>query len=259
MHLEALPESTRALFEKAARLQRLSSFILVGGTALALHDAHRVSEDLDFVSLDRKLDRDSIREAVTALAEGDPPTLITSDIARQEFENDGMDVDDFQQDWLVDGVKVTFFTVDGEQRDAIGSAKLHKAGTMSVLDADGIFALKSMVLLDRKTSRDTFDLWHFVANRGKTVQQISEAMGEAARYHGADARLALIAPDAFKTADPGFMPLSAGAPRDGHELIQRMKGFVDAHRRHLAAETARLIKGPQTAPLQQRDPRDLER
>ena len=44
----SMPERTERLFEAIAKGDELKDFVLVGGTALAIHLKHRTSEDLDF-------------------------------------------------------------------------------------------------------------------------------------------------------------------------------------------------------------------
>lgn len=245
MRLDALPEQTRRVFERARTIKTLSPYLLIGGTALALQDGHRESEDLDFVSPSAALDRSDIRSLVEDLATDDMPQLITSDFSRQEFENDGFDIDDVHQDWLVDGVKITFFAPqDDEERRVCADTPRVPVGEMSIMDAEGIFLLKSMVILRRRTSRDTFDLWHFVEHRDKTVADIVKSMGRGARHFGLDAKLDRIAPSRFNAADPGFSTTMADAPRTPDELIQRMATLIATFRRNLAAEHARLVRGP---------------
>lgn len=248
MHLNALPDATRLLLDRATREPLLAPFVLIGGTGLALQDAHRISEDLDFVVLDERLDRRLIRDIVNRLSPTGNPMLVTSARARAEFDNEGFDIDDTQQDWLIDGVKVTFFTPHEKDELAIHeSTPRHDLGHVQVMDAEGIFHLKSMVLLNRTTSRDTFDLWHFVENRGKTIADVAKAMGDRARHFNLDAKLAKIAPPTFRADDPGFAAILPNAPRDTDELIRRMAGLVHDHRRHVAAEAARLTRGPHSS------------
>lgn len=45
--LPGLLPNTKAVFEKLAILSNLQSYTLIGGTALAIHLQHRLSEDLD--------------------------------------------------------------------------------------------------------------------------------------------------------------------------------------------------------------------
>ena len=48
---EVMPPATAKIFEEIRKNPLLSPFILIGGTALSLHIGHRVSEDLDFITL----------------------------------------------------------------------------------------------------------------------------------------------------------------------------------------------------------------
>jgi hypothetical protein len=84
----------------------------MGGSALALRLGHRQSEDLDFVWPGAKLPRDrlealhraSVVAGMAAVPHDDPTAL-------REFADGGLDLLDFQQDYLMgDGVKVTFFS-----------------------------------------------------------------------------------------------------------------------------------------------------
>ena len=52
MHEEVLPSATRNALEQVAALDILGSAYLAGGTAVALHLGHRISEDLDFFTSD---------------------------------------------------------------------------------------------------------------------------------------------------------------------------------------------------------------
>jgi hypothetical protein len=47
LHEEVLAERTRTMFECLGRQTSMSTFYLAGGTAVALHLGHRISEDLD--------------------------------------------------------------------------------------------------------------------------------------------------------------------------------------------------------------------
>jgi hypothetical protein len=58
-HLEILPAPQRALWNELSEVSR--EFVLYGGTALALHLAHRKSVDFDLPSIDkfsRQIDQD---------------------------------------------------------------------------------------------------------------------------------------------------------------------------------------------------------
>ena len=158
MHLNALPESTQRVLSRLRDVEEIRDHLLIGGTAMALQVHHRVSEDLDFVQVGPRLDRQLIKRILTRIRGPEEPELVTSLVARQTFENDGEDVDDVHQDWMVDGTKVTFFCPDQkEELDVLGQAKPLLYGNVHVADLDTIFKLKSMVVAERWTSRDAFD------------------------------------------------------------------------------------------------------
>jgi len=48
LHFEVIDSKTKSLLYELMALEELSSYYLVGGTALALHLGHRISVDLDF-------------------------------------------------------------------------------------------------------------------------------------------------------------------------------------------------------------------
>ena len=48
LHTEILPEQQKVLFDILSEQSWIAPFYLAGGTALALHSAHRQSVDFDF-------------------------------------------------------------------------------------------------------------------------------------------------------------------------------------------------------------------
>lgn len=63
---EVMPPSTASLFHLLNVESEISDFYLIGGTALALHIGHRISEDLDFITkapnAAARLEGDRLRE-----------------------------------------------------------------------------------------------------------------------------------------------------------------------------------------------------
>src|SRR5688572_3287768 len=110
MHLEQLPAPTAALFRRISeRCPEIEQFLLVGGTALSLVAQHRLSEDLDFAAAGPKLDRNVIKSIVSKLQSlGSDTRLNTARDARDSAANEGIDLEYYHQDWLIDNVKVTF-------------------------------------------------------------------------------------------------------------------------------------------------------
>lgn len=80
--------------------------------------------------------------------------------ARHDAINEGYDIEDYQQDWLVDDVKLTFFVLEPEN----GRDKLAKdpgnpwLENIRLASLDTLFVTKSLVLSDRHAFRDNFDM-----------------------------------------------------------------------------------------------------
>ena len=148
----------------------LTGFVLVGGTALALHIEHRQSEDLDFGFGALRLPRARIealrlaaREHGIAFVANDEPNAV------EEFINSGMDLNDYQQNYLAaETVKVTFFCPDPEVLVHIAPGAAHGP---RVATLDEIFAMKCLVSADRSKSRDWFDLYTLMRDHGYTSAQ----------------------------------------------------------------------------------------
>ena len=106
---------TEALAKRISGEQILKHFLLVGGTALSIYLEHRLSEDLDFATVNQTLPREEIADLLKRLETmGSNIEDILPLAARHDAINEGYDIEDYQQDWLIDGVKLTFFTLQSE-------------------------------------------------------------------------------------------------------------------------------------------------
>ena len=156
-----MKENTEVLANKIAGEAFLNQFLLVGGTALSVYLKHRLSEDLDFATAEKKLPREVISENINRLKEkGSKVENILSVAAREDAINDGVDIYDYQQDWSIDGVKLTFFTLSKEN----GREKLAEdpgeewSKNLRLASLETLFVTKSLVLADRHTMRDNYDM-----------------------------------------------------------------------------------------------------
>lgn len=169
-----LREDTGRAWEFLRPHAALTGFVLVGGTALALHIGHRLSEDLDFVYGDLRLPRGRINALKRAgLETGFPFTAIDEPNAIEEFELSGMDLLDYQQNYLMGGsVKTTFFCPDPEILLPLGAGALRGP---RVATLDEIFAMKCLVVADRSKTRDWFDdLFTLMHDHGFTPAQFEQ-------------------------------------------------------------------------------------
>lgn len=153
--------ATEALAKRISVAPLLDQFLLVGGTALSIYLEHRLSEDLDFATPNISLPKKEIFALLERFAaEGSTIEDIMPLAARHDAINDGYDIEDYQQDWLVDGVKLTFFTLEKENgREMLASDQgtaWHRKLRLASLDT--LFITKSLVLADRHTIRDNFDM-----------------------------------------------------------------------------------------------------
>lgn len=149
---------TERLWSLLKTQPELKGFTLVGGTALALHLGHRVSEDLDFMIKANKLPRRRIEALKRECAEAGFEFLSVDSVgALAEFEDTGMDYADYQQDYMVGGtVKLTLVAPDPEV------ARLLREGTESgprIAGIDEIFQLKCIACANRTKSRDWLDVY----------------------------------------------------------------------------------------------------
>lgn len=142
-----IPDKTAALFEKIARLPFISRYTLVGGTALALQIGHRQSEDLDFIFDDEKIPTTSIKREISK-------QFPKYRLIREEK--------DYRLDFLVDDVKVTFFSSGAVMVPFSVKDYSEKHFKINIASIEIIAVLKIGTLAQRNTIRDYYDLY-FIA------------------------------------------------------------------------------------------------
>jgi predicted nucleotidyltransferase component of viral defense system len=149
-----LPDTQTVLTKLVLDCRFLEKYVLVGGSALAMHLCHRKSEDLDFFTYNDLFDREEIIDAI------------------QGFESkEVLNQTDEQIDLLLDGVKVTFFNAKWK---FLTPWKVNRFNLASI---DAIAAMKVNVLFVRATYRDYYDLYCLVKN-GMHLSEIFESSQE---------------------------------------------------------------------------------
>jgi predicted nucleotidyltransferase component of viral defense system len=178
----SLHPQTQAVFSALAATELTRDFLLIGGTALALHIAHRMSNDLDFIFTQAhgKLPTQRIDLLISHLrTQGRRADLITDSSAESTFRiNTGEQLSDYARDYAIDGVKVTFFAASPNRHpkrftfwnNATRSLKANCA--FSVLSLDGLKVAKTLVLQDRVRSRDLFDLMILMRDHDYTIDSL---------------------------------------------------------------------------------------
>lgn len=173
-----IPE-TDALWMYLKDRPELGGFVLIGGSALALRIGHRFSEDLDFTWTAPRLPGSAldllIRQARLSgfefLQQDDPAAL-------DEFEIAGMELRDYQRDYLVNGtVKVTFFTADSGLAKILGNEP--SAGACRVATLEELFDSKALISASRSKTRDWLDLYLLMRDHGFSVDDYASAFSKA--------------------------------------------------------------------------------
>lgn len=239
LRLDLLPPATAAALVKLAREPALSGFCLVGGTAIALQAGHRRSLDVDLVSFAASLDKTALFRAMRALH----ADLITPQSAISAARINGLDLLTRVQDYVLDGVKVQCFTQPEDLR-FLPDCQAVEDWSFGLMSLEGLFAMKSALLLKRARSRDYFDLMWF-CQHGKTLADIVTA-----------ARMADDAPDTPIVVEHkllGLLPLDAddegldpvGLTISATNIHAFFESLVQAGE---IAEARRLIPPPAVSP-----------
>jgi hypothetical protein len=190
----------------------LARFVLVGGSALALHLKHRLSEDLDLIFPDRRLPRarlDAFRHAAAAAGHDFRPH--DDPVALADFNDSTLDLLDYQQDFLVnDAVRVSFFTADQATQAVLEKTAANRGPR--VASVGELFRTKALVSARRSRTRDWFDLYVLMTQHGFTMTDYHAAFA-AARLEGqAGIGLQRLCAGQPHAADPGFEQLAPDAP-----------------------------------------------
>ena len=162
--LESLPEEQRALWPALAGVPR--SFVLYGGTAIALRLGHRVSVDFDFFSSE-PLDFEDlfalpfVRDS--EVLQREPATLTVSTPGKESASP----------------VKVSFF--GGIDIGRVGCPERTDDGVVWVAAMLDLFATKLKVLLQRIAARDFLDIAAIL----RAGISLEDGLGAAVALYGA--------------------------------------------------------------------------
>lgn len=147
---------TQKVFDKLATSAQalLSHFVLVGGSALAMHLGHRQSEVLDFFTYEDIFNRRGIFSLMRLFG-------------KKEILHES----DEQIDLFLDGVRVTFFNSNLSFLSPASSAS-----PVHVASVEQIAAMKTNVLFMRARFRDYYDLYAISKER-LTLREIYKNAG----------------------------------------------------------------------------------
>jgi hypothetical protein len=203
-----LPPATERLWQRLQNEPLLAGWYLIGGTALSLRIAHRVSEDLDFAwPQGNKLPRPVLDALVRSLG-NDGWHLERSDnaAAYEAFLLAGSNLHDYQQDFLaisdIGKVKLTFFSPE-QPLSTILPASVAPVPVVPPLSL--LFQCKAIAACGRSTVRDWVDLHALMTQHGFSMDDF------VAAYQAAGAGLQL---------DLAFQRLASGQPRTGDPGVE---------------------------------------
>lgn len=240
-----LRADTQALWAHLEGQRALRGFVLAGGTALTLHLAHRLSEDLDFMFIGKKVPRGQI-EALKRVCSQEGFEFLASDAPSdlQEWEDSGMDLLDYQQNYVVGGaVKVSFWAPDAEVLRLMAPAL---DGGVRVASLKEIFQTKCLVCADRSKLRDWFDVYTMLRSGLFVPMDIHEAFvqsGVSSKFDIARSRMSYGSPG---VNDEGFASLLPNPPtqEEMQEFFREVFTAIEVEVAESAFQNQVEIEGP---------------
>jgi predicted nucleotidyltransferase component of viral defense system len=221
-----LIEPAQRLWDIFKEKPELNGFVLIGGSTLALQIHHRRSEDLDIAWPYGKLPRKALDKLIRDTSSLQF-ILDQNEAAEREAEDCNLDLADHSQNYLVDGVRVTFFkSPDAESRLLQES----ESSPVRVAKVGEIFALKALASADRSKSRDWFDLYILFRNHGYTWTQFHAVFMEHShigQYKNAAGRLCSGVP---QKDDEGYKTLV-----ENPSPLEEMRDYFIARRNEFEA------------------------
>lgn len=252
----SLHPQTQAVFHTLAGSELTHGFLLIGGTALAVHVAHRISNDLDFLFCETsgKLPTTKIDGLVRQLRhQGCNVDLVTNSAQESTFRiNTGERLSDYARDYAIDGVKVTFFAANPYKHPRrfefwrTAPRDLQPGCAFAVLSLDALKVAKTLVLQDRVRSRDLFDLMVLMRDHGYTPEALFDTVARLAdeAQDGEIERLILRGLIPLDKEDEGLESVSVATtmPEIYTFFDARLTEYEAAvHSQHLLAAKARSL------------------
>jgi predicted nucleotidyltransferase component of viral defense system len=160
-------QQTQVLLDKFKQIPLFAKYkaILIGGTALAYHLAHRESFDLDicFPFSDKLPELDFLENFEELIPLKFEQNIIDTAI------NDGGDINEVMKRYIINGIKVDFVINPSSniyESEILQNDHKHILKHLRIASVDSIFKLKSLLLLDRNKIRDLYDIVYLIKNCG---------------------------------------------------------------------------------------------
>lgn len=167
--MKGVSEHTSRVFNSIREFELLSSYTLIGGTALSIQIKHRISEDLDFCKWQDALlknEREIEWPAIEKLL--------------KQIDHTSTEITDlFQVDFIVGGVKLSFYSNAIADSRAIKSQ--HLVGNIHIANVSSIGAMKLEVMSRRNVFRDYYDIYA-ILKEGYSLKEIVTLCGKYSRH-----------------------------------------------------------------------------
>jgi hypothetical protein len=168
-----LPPNTAALWSRLQDETLLENSYLIGGTAIALLIQHRISEDLDFFFKGVKLPTGKIDGVIGSLKiEGYAVQRNDNLISFIEFKEKGDSLHNYQQNFIINDTKVTFFVNNAYTPALLTTPVQNKPVIPSLRE---LFETKALAVGLRDKSRDWIDMYVLMKDHNFTVSDFKEA------------------------------------------------------------------------------------
>ncbi|MEN9886570.1 MAG: hypothetical protein RL758_1148 [Pseudomonadota bacterium] len=233
-----LRPDTRQVWEHLAEHPQLKGFILIGGTALTLHIGHRVSEDLDFSCTEphKHLPKAQIKALVRELAQQGVSLVLHQDpIAMEEFAEAGLDLDNYQQNFIASAgagsaVKVSLVCYDPPMQELLPGKR---RDPLRVANLKEIFATKAWVCSERNKTRDWIDLYVLITAHGFSFDDVYAVFNSVNRLPAFASLCMRLRACRVNASDEGYESLM-DKPPSVDELRVFFNKEIDALERRLA-------------------------
>jgi predicted nucleotidyltransferase component of viral defense system len=167
--MKGLSKHTDSVFDFIKDLDILEDYFLIGGTALSVQINHRLSEDLDFCKWQ---DNQSIRSKEVKWLEIESALKELGDV-----KTDVLDL--YQSDFLVNGVKVSFYSNGmANSREIASNVQFDKVKPADLLS---LGAMKLEVMSRRNVFRDYYDVYA-ILKEGVPLKKMVELCGRYSKH-----------------------------------------------------------------------------
>ena len=230
--MNVLPPATEKVWNFIKTQPALAGFVLVGGSALALSIRHRRSEDLDLVYPEVRLPRERLVALCRSASEAGFDFQRNDDEgSSQAFAQDGLELHNYQQDFLVNrDVKVSFFAPDEAARRLLPGP--HEPAVRVATIAE-VFKLKCLVSAIRSKTRDWLDLYLLLRDHGFAISDYQKAFVEAGIPAQCDIGLSRLCSGVPQRNDEGYAHLLPNPPS-----LEEMTRFFVEKRNQLEIDSA---------------------